>query len=393
MKRFFRLFGEYIIAFLVAVYLLPMNIRRKSKRRKNTDTLLLMKCDALGDFVMSLDFAKGLRDYFFDKRIIFVCENDFSITQDTNLFDEIIVIDKSVHKSYRSLFKFLSVIKRRKVDLAIHAPSLRSFFKDILFKSINAKEKYLIDTDSVRSGKLKLKISNRWYDYVVEPKAASLMEKEKNADFLRKFGYSDFLSELSVLTDYRSEFNIDYNDYVLVCPTAVNPINKEWPEEGFAEIIKYLNKKNQKVIIAGTADEKKRKQKLFSLLNENDYLDMMGKTNIRQFIALVQQAKLVIGNDSSSIHIAAASKVPSICLLSGFNATRAFPYKIEKCEDENVYYIPHVLYSFPPCNDCAIKNKKKFEKCCNTGRSFDCVSAISVADVKKIIDAIIYTSY
>lgn len=389
MKKILILFTEYLLGFFVWIYTISINIKRKSKKRSKSDQLLIMKFDELGDFVMFLDFAKGIKEHYPNKEIILFCESDFNgIVQDTGYFDKVIIANKNIHHSFIFFRKLLIQLKTINIDIAIQSSSTRSFFKDLIFRSINAKNKYLIGTDSCRSSKFKLWISNNWYDSIIPPTKPYLMEKQRNADFMHKLGFQTYKSALSILPDYKNEFYMDDNkSYVLVCPCAVNPKGKEWAVEKFAKIIKFLNKCKFKVVISGTAEERERKKQLFEMLNDNEYIDLMGKTNIKQFISIVQQAVFVIGNDSSCIHIAAASNVKSICLLSGFNSTRAFPYIIEN--SSNIKFVPHTIYKFLPCTDCINKNQKQYIRCDNTYKTFPCIDTITVEDVKNEITTII----
>ena len=51
----------------------------------------------------------------------------------------------------------------------------------------------------------------------------------------------------------------------------------------------------------------------------------VGRT-LLEFIELVRNAKLLIGNDSSSIHIACMVNTPSICIYGGLLHGRFLPY-------------------------------------------------------------------
>ena len=340
-------------------------------------------------FIMFLDFAKGVREFYSDKRIILLCESDFGgLVEDTKLFDEIIVVDKKIHNSFFSLMKLVRRLKKMQVDVFINESALLSFFRDIIARSVNAAKKYLVYNDAVRSSEFKLKMSRKWYDCIVGTVKNVTMEKKKNAIALREIGYENFLSSLSELPNYNNEYDMGKLKYSVVCPTAVNPIGKEWQEERFAEIVKYFNDLGLKTVIVGTEKERLRKSKLFEELEPGTYIDLMGKTNIKQFIAVIQQAQIVVGNDSSCIHIAAASKVRSVCILSGFNATRAFPYEVEKESDSP--FLPHTLYAKPICEDCSIKNVKKYEMCCKSGQMFRCLDDITADEVKREIDKICF---
>jgi heptosyltransferase-2 len=59
-----------------------------------------------------------------------------------------------------------------------------------------------------------------------------------------------------------------------------------------------------------------------------DVIDLAGKTSISDAMSIVQQAKLVVCNDSMSLHMASAFKVPTVAVFCATSPALGFgPWK------------------------------------------------------------------
>lgn len=75
---------------------------------------------------------------------------------------------------------------------------------------------------------------------------------------------------------------------------------KEWTDEGFAAVGRYLSERGIKPIILGTTPA-------CSIVKEcGDILDMSGKTNLGEVVAILARSKLLVAVDSGVLHLGAA---------------------------------------------------------------------------------------
>jgi ADP-heptose:LPS heptosyltransferase len=58
----------------------------------------------------------------------------------------------------------------------------------------------------------------------------------------------------------------------------------------------------------------------------SDATNLVGKTNLRELVALLERADLVIANDSGPMHIAAALGRPLVTMFGPTNPNRTGPY-------------------------------------------------------------------
>jgi ADP-heptose:LPS heptosyltransferase len=68
-------------------------------------------------------------------------------------------------------------------------------------------------------------------------------------------------------------------------------------------------------------------------------LNLAGKTTLIDLAELIRAAKLLIGNESGAVHLAAAVGTPSVSIVGGGHYGRFIPYDIA-ADDECVAPIP-----------------------------------------------------
>lgn len=110
-------------------------------------------------------------------------------------------------------------------------------------------------------------------------------------------------------------------------------ITKRWNPEHFAVLSDLLNETGiQTVFIGGKAQGDIDAAKSVFEKCSSKPIDLLGKTNIRQLIALISLSNAHVGGDTGSTHIAAALGTPAIGLYSITKPVRSCPYgQIDRC--------------------------------------------------------------
>jgi heptosyltransferase-1 len=101
---------------------------------------------------------------------------------------------------------------------------------------------------------------------------------------------------------------------------GTNWVTKRWPVEHYAECVEPLRSRyGLETVIAGGPGEA-------ALASRIEGLNLCGKTTLRQLVALLERAELVIANDSGPMHIAAALGRPLVTPFGPTNPARTGPY-------------------------------------------------------------------
>lgn len=172
--------------------------------------------------------------------------------------------------------------------------------------------------------------------------------------------------------------------YCIICPGVANGHsheNRAWPLERFGVVVNYiLSHSDLDVVITGVEDDFHKgeyiqnKSRDFSRVH-----NLTGKTSLKEWIALIQNAKFVFGNDSGYIHIAALAGTPSFVLLGFWDYGRFLPYK----DGHGCIEVPVIIKTEQPeCSFCDISRRQNQTRlmCDNLVKEkgvFKCIDEIS----------------
>ena len=187
---------------------------------------------------------------------------------------------------------------------------------------------------------------------------------------------------------------INDHGYCVVCPGA-SKSEKCWPIKRFVEITDFLiDKYNLTVHLCGGIDEDNFANEVIKSSRRKDrIITHIGRTTFAEWSAIIQYAKIVVGNDSATIHLAAAAHVPSVCIVGVYDKYQFFPYQVDELEPGE--RIPVTLLHDLPCEWCRTVGyesgygnrdcKKRIEH----GMCATCIDMITVDEVKVAIDSLL----
>jgi heptosyltransferase-1 len=128
----------------------------------------------------------------------------------------------------------------------------------------------------------------------------------------------------------------DRGRYAVLIP-GTNWPTKRWPVEYFASLVEPLKARfGLESVVAGSRAESDLAAQIPGALN------VAGKTNLRELVALLDGADLVIANDSGPMHIAAALGRPLATMYGPTNPARTGPWN----RDDSVVHVEI------PCSPC-----------------------------------------
>jgi lipopolysaccharide heptosyltransferase II len=124
--------------------------------------------------------------------------------------------------------------------------------------------------------------------------------------------------------------------YAVLLP-GTNWATKRWPVDKFARLVAPLKQRfGLEVVVAGGPEVQELAVRIPEAQN------LVGRTSLRQLVALLERADLVIANDSGPMHIAAALGRPLVTMFGPTNPVRTGPYR----RDETVLRLDI------PCSPC-----------------------------------------
>ncbi|HVY06903.1 MAG TPA: glycosyltransferase family 9 protein [Burkholderiales bacterium] len=301
-----------------------------SRPRNRGSDVLLVRLDAIGDFILWIDAAKELRALLPDRRLVLVANSIWAdVAACLPFWDEVWPVDVSRlkrHGMYR--WKLMAALRKRGFDIAIQPTHSRSFMEgDTVVRASGARDRIGAAGDDRRMLGWQRKVSDGWYTRLVPSRAERMTELERNAEFLRNLGregFAESLPRLPKLAELPADLRIR-QPYLILFPGA-SWSGRQWPPARFAEIADGLVRETGLMaIVCGSEPEAMLCQQVVESSHAN-MMNFAGKTSLPQFVELVREARLLIGNETSAIHIAASVGTPAVCILGGGHYGRFLPY-------------------------------------------------------------------
>ena len=112
--------------------------------------------------------------------------------------------------------------------------------------------------------------------------------------------------------------------WLAIAPGAAFGPAKQWPKERFAEVAKWFAKERGRVVIVGGPKEAAVAADIAEQLPSGT-LNLTGKTDMRQLMAVLAASSVVVANDSGAMHLAAALGKRGVALFGSTDPVATGP--------------------------------------------------------------------
>ncbi|MEJ2115935.1 MAG: glycosyltransferase family 9 protein [Gammaproteobacteria bacterium] len=334
-------------------------------------TICLLRLSAIGDVLHALPVVRTIQDTWPDTAITWIIGKvEYSLVRDVQGI-EFIVFDKS--KGFSAQKDIFKKLKHRKFDvLMLMQYSLRAHIV-----SLAVKAGVRLGYDNARSKDL--------HRYFVNKKIPANNQHVMDSffSFIETLGINKKLLKWDIpISDEDDNFatNICNNKPTLLISPCSSHLIRSWNVNGYAEIADYaVEKYDMQVLLTGS--RKKEEIKMATDIQQtmkSTAINLAGKTNLKQLLALVSHSKAVLTPDSGPGHMATATGIPAIGLYAATNPARARPYLSEQwCVDK----YDEVAHKFLQKSATEIKWGTKIE-------SEGAMDLIQVSDVMNKLDKV-----
>lgn len=345
-------------------------------RNKERGGIALIRVDAIGDFIIWLDAAKEYRRLYPNQKITLIANPAWSdLARGLPYWDEVVLVDVR-HLALSNLirrWRLLLSIRRGDFHTAIHPTFSRTFASDTIVRATGASRRIGSVGDLVNSTLKERKISNRWYTNLLPASACQMMELLRNAEFLSGLSsasYQPAIPQLPRLCVLPESLKFE-GAYFIIFPGA-SWAGRQWPVDHFAELLIAVQLKyGWKPVLCGAENESTLCEAIASAAKVN-CINLAGKTDLDELAEVLRGAQLLVSNETSAIHIAAAVGTPAVCILGGGHYGRFMPYP-----EEVTGLTPLVAYHPMPCFNCNWRCSMPHV----AGEAVPCVAQVSVAQV------------
>jgi ADP-heptose:LPS heptosyltransferase len=351
-----------------------------------SDRVLIVRLDAIGDFVLWLDAAQTTaKNYRRQGKEVILVANSIWATwaKELAIFDDVIALDKRKFE-FNLWYRFCLGRKIRKLNCFSTVQPTHSrqwLFGDAIVRIAGSPQRVGSVGDVENIETWQKQISDRWYTRLIYADPAPCMELVRNAEFVRNLLGMEFrakLPDLRQMSALRKDEGFvrvmaQGQPYYALFPGA-SWDRKQWPSSSFLEIAERIFKQTgwHGVICGSKADQ----DLAHNMCSQSSapLLNWAGRTDLSQLAAILSSAKLLLTNDTSAAHIAPAVGVPTICIVGGGHFGRFMPYVVEQQSDRP---LPRAITHQMPCFGC---NWQCIYKC-PRGIPVPCIEQITVSDV------------
>lgn len=329
-----------------------------SLKSRISDSVLLVRLDAIGDFVLWLGAAQALVDRYKrqGKSVTLVANRSWAQwASEMGIFDRVVSVD--CPRFQRDLFyryRVGRIIQSLGCAVAIQPTYSRNWILgDSIVRVSGSPERIGSTGDSAHIKPWQLRHANSWYTRLIPANSAPLTEIERNAEFVRNLGETGFRTALprlepaALAADNPFVVHTAGEPYYVLFPGA-GWKGREWPAANFREIAERLYRKTGwlGVVCGGESDVQLGE----SICSDRKMpaLNWAGRTSLSELAAILAGARLVVTNETSAAHIAALFGVPTLCLLGGGHYGRFMPYRVE----HQAGPLPQVITHPMPCFGC-----------------------------------------
>jgi heptosyltransferase II len=343
----------------------------KSIESKRIDRILIRAANWVGDAVMSTPLVRGLRRNFPNAEIAVLAKSWVApVFENSPDIDRILIYDsKGRHARWPGILRLCRELRGARFDLAVSIQN--AFEAALIFVLAGIPRRLGYDTDGRRF-------------LLTHPVALTPeIEKRHQIDYylgiLEGIGLPAFGRELMLNvsdTERRRAGEIlrfhgleAGSPIIGINPGAAYGNAKRWPAARFAELSRRIRSidSHAAILIFGGPGEEALGEQIGVLIGDG-CVNLCGKTLLREAIALIEQCRLFITNDSGLMHAAAALHIPQIAIFGPTDHTTTSPGDSESA----------VIRVKTPCSPC-------LEPECGPGHH-RCMTAVTVDNVFDMVE-------
>lgn len=299
----------------------------------------------MGDLILALPTLKAIKDRYPQAHIAWLVQDSLKDVLSGNPYlDEIIPVDLvSVTDKYatsktwlrggirfiHNLGKAYHIFQERGFDVVLE---LQALLKSGMFAYLNRRaERY-----GFKNAK---ELSHLFLNRPIFLRDKSRHAVENYLQFARYFGCPTEEIAFPIYVPAEDEYSINQlllregirpEDFTVFLSATARWRSKFWEKEAFARLGDELVRRyGAKLIFSGLASEVGYLDGIRDMMRE-DAVIMAGRTNIKQFLALVKRSHLYVGVDGGAMHAAAAFGIPVVALFGPSNPGWIGPYGQEK---------------------------------------------------------------
>ncbi|WFB48050.1 glycosyltransferase family 9 protein [Vibrio coralliilyticus] len=285
------------------------------------ESLCILRLSAIGDVCNTVAAVQAIQRQWPQTNIVWITSKlEAKLIEDMPGI-RVIVFDKK--EGWQGYKKLWAALKGQKFDALLH---MQYAFRASI-ATLGIKAKYKLGFDSIRSQDFQTLFTN-----IKVPSPDSMHVLDGLLAFGHTLGIEDmspaWTLEYSDEDKHWAQQQLSTDKHNLVVVPAASKAYKNWTAEGYVELIKHAVNQGWQVTLAGSPAQVELdlatiiESKLTCTVN-----NQVGQSSLKQMLALLDKADLVIAPDTGPAHMANAVNTPVIGLYAHHNPERTGPYQ------------------------------------------------------------------
>ncbi len=328
--------------------------------------ILVYRCGAIGDTLVSIPAIQAIRHHFKDSSLILMTATgrdgiiwSDEVVREFGWFDAYVTYPASDSFNPRSLWKLIKLVKRQRAELVAYLSSDKNsavkIWRDHLFFYLAGVRRFI----GCRSNKVTfwghLRKSPHVYPHEVRRILAGLRrhgigKPPRMFDLPIREGHVRRVSQLLQGSRLHGA-----RPLVAMCPGSKQQA-KRWPNERYAVVgQRLIEDGGANIAIVGGPDEAVAGVEIVATWPKECWVNLANRLTILESAELLRRCLFYIGNDTGAMHLAAAVGTRCVAIFAAREPSKSwFPYG-----DNHI-----VLRKDVPCQNCYLSACVKEDRRC-----------------------------
>lgn len=299
-----------------------VQVYEKALAQKN---ILMLKLGSLGDLILAVPSFRMLRKRFPSARIVLVVDPRwYPVARSIPYLSEVLTYDRRGKGKYRRLWKLAARLREEGFDISVDLQNNSKTHLLALLAQVPRRYGY-------RRGLPGFFLTNS-----VPFENQGISPVEHQFRLLQLLGITEFDDRLELWPDEAdlkhaetvlAERWVNPKQYLIGFCLAASPRwpTKNWPAGHFTELAKRLeNKLGARILLLGGRESRSLGES-FDRAGTSSVVNLIGKTSLGEWIALVKKLDILVSGDSAPMHVAAACGTKCVALFGPTDPKRHAP--------------------------------------------------------------------
>lgn len=315
----------------------------------------------IGDAVMSIPALRELRRIFPDSHISLHTRSwADGLFRDADFIDDLVTFEKNRWK-IKDVYDNSQFLRDDGYELAVlfansFESAITTFFSRIPRRiGYNKDVRGLLLTDPIAVPEWEnRKHEVFYYLHLVEEVERRILGRDTVSQAIPNIGLNISEDRKIEARNKLFDLGVDLSKKTIALGIgSTNSIAKRWPAERYAELNdKLQNELDANVVLVGSESEKDVSDEVIKLSNIKP-VDLTGKTDLAEAVALLSAIDLLISNDMGLAHVAPAVGTSTIAIFGPTNSETTRPYSLNaEVIKKNVECAPCMLRDCPIDHRC-----------------------------------------